>query len=103
MGILHTFDGEIIPPSHFLDFEVLNDHKIGGVAEIKAFGRVEGMIRREGLRRIQRIVRRIPTGRIEDIVVVLALLVETRISSTVVMEKSSGRRRMKTIRMESLS
>lgn len=65
MGILHTFDGEKIPPSHFLDFEVLNDRKIDGVAGIETVDRVEGMIRREGLRGIQRSVRRILTGRIE--------------------------------------
>ncbi|MEK7762709.1 MAG: hypothetical protein AAB433_14110 [Nitrospirota bacterium] len=55
--------------------------RIDGVAGIKAVGRVEGIIRREGLRGIQRIVRRILTGRIEDIVVALALLGEALLGS----------------------
>ena len=49
---------------------------IDGVAVIKAVGGVEGIFRRIGLRRIQRIVRRIPAGRIEDVVVALVLLRE---------------------------
>jgi len=54
--------------------------RIDGVAGIKAVGRVEGIIRREGLRGILRIVRRILTGRNEDIVVTLVFLREFLLS-----------------------
>ena len=50
----------------------------GGIAIGKAQG-IEGIIRREGLRGIQRSVRRILTGWIEDVVVALIFLGEARI------------------------
>jgi hypothetical protein len=59
------------------DIGIRGVHRITG---IKAVHWVEGIIRSEGLGRIQRIVRGILSGRIEDIVVARIFLVEAGIS-----------------------
>lgn len=53
---------------------------VNRIAGIKAVHRVEGIIRRGGLLKIQQIVTRILTSRIEDIVVAFVCLREALIS-----------------------
>ena len=53
---------------------------IGGIAGIIAVGRVKRIVGCVGLCRVQRVVWRIPIRGIEDVIVALVFLVETRFS-----------------------